>query len=47
MQTRMNDERRMITFIADSLYDRDHTEAYAQTIWDNIRPDSPKSIEPA
>jgi uncharacterized protein CbrC (UPF0167 family) len=41
------DDRYTIPFIADSLYDRNHTEAYAQTIWENIRPDSPKSITPA
>jgi uncharacterized protein len=36
-----------VTFVADCLYDRDHAEANARTIWDNIRPDSPKSITPA
>lgn len=40
-------DRDILTFIADSLYDRDHTEAYAQTIWETTRPDSPKSITPA
>jgi hypothetical protein len=40
-------DRDILTFIADSLYDRDHTEAYARTIWENIRPDSPKGIAPA
>ena len=40
-------DRDVLGFIAESLYDRDHTDAYARTIWENVRPDSPKSITPA
>ncbi|HEY7091932.1 MAG TPA: CbrC family protein [Ktedonobacterales bacterium] len=40
-------DRDVLAFIAGSLYNRDHTDAHAQTIWDNICPGSPKGIEPA
>jgi uncharacterized protein len=40
-------DRDVESFIADCLYKQDRAKAHAKTVWDNIRPDSPKGIEPA
>jgi uncharacterized protein CbrC (UPF0167 family) len=39
-------DRDVSSFIADCLYDYDRAGAHAKTVWDNIRPASPKAIEP-
>jgi uncharacterized protein CbrC (UPF0167 family) len=41
------DDRDIISFIEDGLHDDAHAAASAQTIWETIRPDSPKGLAPA